>query len=417
MKTKQLQKNIPSEWQQVKLGDISDIFSGGTPDTNNQHFWNGKINWITPTEITKTGKYIENETEKKITELGLKNSSAKLLPKGSLVICTRATVGECSISTYPISTNQGFKNLIPKNNTTIDYLYYYIKSIKHQLIKLGSGSTFLEVSKGDIGKLKLKLPPLLEQNRIVSVLETWDKSIENLNKKIEIKKQIKKGLMQDLLTGKKRLSGFEDKWEIVTLGDVGEFRTSSVDKKTDQNQKIAFLCNYMDVYKRKVIKNTDIFQKITAKESQFESSSLEVGDVLFTPSSETPEDIGYSAVVQSTLPNLLFSYHLVRFRPNKSVLNISYSSFCFNQVSFRKYLSSVAAGVTRFTLSKSAFENATVNLPSVGEQKAIAEILTTADNEISVLEKKLEIFKEQKRYLLNNLITGAIRTPENLSVK
>lgn len=170
------------KWANVKLADIAEIFSGGTPDTSNQDFWSGEINWITPTEITKTGKYIVLETEKKITGAGLKNCSAKLLPKNSLVICTRATVGECSISTYPICTNQGFKNLVPKKNTTVEYLYYFIKSIKSKLIKLGSGSTFLEVSKGDIEKLKLYLPPLTEQIAIANILTTADKEIAELEK-------------------------------------------------------------------------------------------------------------------------------------------------------------------------------------------------------------------------------------------
>ncbi len=188
-------------WYVTELKKIAEIFSGGTPDTSNKYFWDGNINWITPTEITRTGKYIIQQTEKKITDLGLKNSSAKLLPKNSLIICTRATVGECAISTYPISTNQGFKNLVPKSNTNVEYLYYFIKSIKNKLIKLGSGSTFLEISKGDIEKLKIHLPPIDEQTAIAQILATADKEIAELAKKLSIIKEQKRYLLNNLITG------------------------------------------------------------------------------------------------------------------------------------------------------------------------------------------------------------------------
>ncbi len=197
-------KRLPGfnkNWEITELKKIAEIFSGGTPDTGNRDFWDGNINWITPTEITKTGKYIIQKTEKKITDLGLKNSSAKLLPKNSLIICTRATVGECAISTYPISTNQGFKNLVPKSNTNVEYLYYFIKSIKNRLIKLGSGSTFLEVSKGDIEKLKIHLPPVDEQVAIAQILATADKEITELEKKLSILKEQKRYLLNNLITG------------------------------------------------------------------------------------------------------------------------------------------------------------------------------------------------------------------------
>jgi type I restriction enzyme S subunit len=403
MKTNQSQKNIPYGWDEVRLIDVvSFLDSKRVPIESDERSTrkgiypyygaSGIIDYID--DYIFDGEFILlGEDGANILD---RSSPLAFMVKGKIWVNNHAHV---------------FK---AKENIKLYFLSEYLESLSYE--KFNTGSAQPKLNRSVCEKIPVLLPPLPEQTRIVSVLETWDKSIENLNKKIEIKKQIKKGLMQDLLTGKKRLCGFKDKWGLIRLGDIGEFRTSSVDKKTIFSEKVALLCNYMDVYKRKIIKNTDIFQKITAKDGQIESSSLKIGDVLFTPSSETPEDIGYSAVVQSTLPNLLFSYHLVRFRPNKNILDVLYSSFCFNQVSFRKYLSSVSAGVTRFTLSKSAFENAVIKLPDIKEQKAIADILTTVDKEISELENKLKIIKDQKKFLLNNLITGEIRTPENLKV-
>lgn len=392
MKTNQSQKNISSNWRQVKLGDICDILSGGTPDTTNPGFWNGKINWITPTEITRTGKYINLETEKKITELGLKNSSARLLPKGSLVVCTRATVGECSISTYPISTNQGFKNLIPKKDTTVDYLYYFVKSIKPRLTKLGSGSTFIEVSKGDIEKIKLNLPALLEQNRIVSVLETWDRSIEKLTQKIEIKKQIKKGLMQDLLTGKKRLAGFKDKWEIRNLGelcDIGTGKKNNQDKIEDGAYPFFVRSPFVE---------------------RINSYSYD-GEAILIPGEGNIGKIFHYI-------NGKFDFHqrVYKISDFKKGVSGKYVYFYLFK-NFSKATKSDSVKATVDSLRLPTFTNFKINLPSFREQEIIVNVLTTADKEIAELEKKLFIIKEQKRYLLNNLITGTIRTPETLSTK
>lgn len=189
------------KWTTVKLGNVVEIVSGGTPDTNTASFWNGEVNWITPTEITKIGKYITNDTEKKITKSGLQSSSALLIPEGSLILCSRATIGACAINTYPIATNQGFKNLIPSNAIFVEFLYYKIKISKNLLLRISSGSTFMEFSKKDISKMKLDLPPISEQKAIANILTLADKEIEKLERKLSLLKNQKKYLLNNLITG------------------------------------------------------------------------------------------------------------------------------------------------------------------------------------------------------------------------
>lgn len=191
-------------WGIKKLGEIGTFVSGGTPDTEKAEYWNGDIVWLTPSEITKLKTRFVSDSERKITKLGLKNSSAVLLPKNSLIICTRATIGDCCINTEEVSTNQGFKNLIPNNNCT-DFLYYLISIYKSDLIRRACGSTFLEISKHDIEKLKYVFPPLPEQKAIADILSKADEEIELLNKKLEAFKLEKKALMQKLLTGQIRV--------------------------------------------------------------------------------------------------------------------------------------------------------------------------------------------------------------------
>jgi type I restriction enzyme S subunit len=197
---------IPKGWKVVKIDELGRFVNGGTPKTNNYEYWNGNINWCTPTEITalKGYKYIKN-TNRKITEEGLKNSGAQLIPNNSLLVCTRATIGDCAINIGEFTTNQGFKSIIPNLNTNTEFLYYLICAIKPKLIMQSSGSTFLEISKTAFESIKIALPPLPEQQQIAYILTSVDDKLELLqNQKSEFA-SLKKGLMEQLLTGKVRV--------------------------------------------------------------------------------------------------------------------------------------------------------------------------------------------------------------------
>lgn len=212
---------IPKEWKVLPLKNLGNVFSGGTPDTNEKSYWNGNILWCTPSDITKLRTKLITDTTYKITELGLKNSSAALLPPGCILVCTRATIGNAAITVKEMSTNQGFKNIEPiKKDVDIDWLFYYITLNKHRLVQLGVGSTFLEVSKKDFEKFKVIVPPLSEQQKIAEVLSTWDEAIEKQSQLVEKLELRKKGLMQQLLTGRKRLPGFSGEWKKARLGEL-----------------------------------------------------------------------------------------------------------------------------------------------------------------------------------------------------
>jgi len=193
-------------WVEKTLSAVCDIKSGGTPSTTRSDYWDGEIIWCTPTDITKLKgfKYI-TETSRTITNLGLKSSSAEVVPPYSLIMTTRATIGECAINLEPITTNQGFKNLSPKEGSNIDFLYYLIATEKNNLITLCSGSTFLEISKKQVEEFTVTLPPLTEQTRIATILSDMDEEISTLETKLTKARQIKQGMMSELLTGKIRL--------------------------------------------------------------------------------------------------------------------------------------------------------------------------------------------------------------------
>lgn len=169
---------LPSSWVWTTVGQIGITVSGGTPSTNNPKFWGDEIAWITPADLSGyKGKYIANG-KRSISKLGLENSSATLIPENALLFSSRAPIGYVAISQCPLTTSQGFKNLVPVGSTYIDYIYYYLQFAKEEAIKRARGTTFLELSGSAFSQIPVPLPPYNEQKRIVSKLEELFSRIE-----------------------------------------------------------------------------------------------------------------------------------------------------------------------------------------------------------------------------------------------
>lgn len=197
-------KRLPGfggEWQQKKIGNLGEIVSGGTPETNEPSYWDGSIPWCTPTDITNSGKYISS-TDRYITSKGIANSSASILPCGTIMMCSRASVGPRCINTVPMATNQGFKSIICNADVVdTEYLFYLIGMCEHAFIRLASGSAFLELSKHDFEEFVVWMPELQEQKAIATILACADREIELIRQSIVQEQQKEKALMQLLLTG------------------------------------------------------------------------------------------------------------------------------------------------------------------------------------------------------------------------
>ena len=191
-------KEFSGEWESVMLKDVASIVGGGTPSTTEERYWNGKIPWFTPTEI-KEEKYVY-ESQRTITEEGLQKSSAKLLPKGSILLTTRASLGDMAISIREVSTNQGFQSIIVKDGTSNEFIYYLQPKIKKYCYTKASGSTFLEISKNNIEKFTFRIPNLNEQEKIASFFSLIDKKIELQTEKVEQLKNYKRGIMQKIFS-------------------------------------------------------------------------------------------------------------------------------------------------------------------------------------------------------------------------
>ena len=180
-----------------ELGTVCSIVGGGTPDTLRPEYWEGNVEWFTPSEIGKS-KYVLSSL-RKISQVGLSNSSAKSLPAGTVLLTTRATLGEMSIARSECSTNQGFQSLVADSKRVLpEYLYYLQILIKPWCEKYASGNTFREISKASLSKCVVPVPCLNSQKRIVCILSRIDELIETHERAEDSLTQIKEGLLQQL---------------------------------------------------------------------------------------------------------------------------------------------------------------------------------------------------------------------------
>ncbi|ADQ59045.1 restriction modification system DNA specificity domain protein [Lactobacillus amylovorus GRL 1112] len=191
-------KKFTNKWTKRKLGNIAKIIGGGTPSTSNHDYWNGNINWYSPTEIGNN--IFVNSSNKKISIKGLNNSSAKLLPGGKTILFTsRAGIGNMAIMLTDGCTNQGFQSwVIDDTKIDIYFLYSLGRLLKHDAIRQASGSTFLEISNKEVKKLLLEIPSFTEQKLIGNMLRKIDDDIVRQKERIILITKIKKNLLQKL---------------------------------------------------------------------------------------------------------------------------------------------------------------------------------------------------------------------------
>ena len=195
-----------------------------------------------------------------------------------------------------------------------------------------------------------------------------------------------------------RFKGFEKEWKTYILSSIGNFRSNGVDKKIYNDEQIVNLLNYMDVYNYRKItsKNCIDLMKVSATKKQIKDCNIIKGDIFFTPSSETPDEIGYVMSIEETLPNTCYSYHLMRFRPFDRILYLSFADYCFSSNYFRGQMKFKAKGVQRFILSKPDFESLEALLPSYEEQEIITCLFKAIENVINDCKKKIASLKQLK---------------------
>lgn len=307
----------------------------------------------------------------------------------------------------------------PKNDLVdIDYLIYYFLTKR--------GTDILEAaSPGGAGrnrtlgqerflKSKITLPPLSEQQKIAAILSTQDKVIELKEKRLAQKEQQKKYLMQQLLTGKKRLPGFNEKWKVEKFSEIFDFLSTNTLSRDNLFEGVGAIQNihYGDILtKFNEVIDLDCVCLPSIKESAIPNNCATVksGDIIIA---DTAEDLtaGKAVEVQNIGDRVIYSgLHTMLCRPKEQLFSDGWLGFYMNSEAYHKQLIPYIAGVKVMAISKSNIVKTYIAIPSKAEQAAIVEILSTADHEIDLLQKSIEAEKQKKKSLMQLLLTGKVR--------
>lgn len=401
-------KNIPEirfegfvgEWEIRKLEEISDSYSGGTPSVGISEFYNGFIPFIRSAEINK------NSTELYITELGLLNSSAKLVDVGNILYALYgATSGEVGRSQVKGAINQAILAIIPKNGFDAEFIMQYLRKKKKEII-----STYLQGGQGNLSgaivkKLNIDLPKYVEQSQIGTFFQNLDKQITLEQQKHDKLVTLKKAMLEKMYPKEGasvpeiRFEGFKGEWEEEKLVDIGYTYTGLSGKnKTDFGHGKGRYVTYMNVFSNTIAKK----ENTEAIEIDHSQNNVQFGDVFFTTSSETPEEVGMSSVWLANCQDTYLNSFCFGYRPVIKVDNY-YFAYLLRSTVIRKKIIFLAQGISRYNISKNKVMEIIVPLPNIDEQSKIGSYFQNLDNLISLQQQKIDKLKNIKKACLDKM--------------
>ena len=391
---------IPQEWEVKRLGAIAKCFSGGTPKSDSENMYGGIIPFI------RSGEIHSNKTALFLTEEGLKKSSAKMVEIGDLIFALYgANSGDCAISQINGAINQAI--LCIRSSKVINpFLQPYLELQKDMFIAKylqgGQGNLSGEI----VNSYTIPVPPMEEQRKIAEILDAWDEAIEKQSRLIERLEVRKRALMQRLLTGRTRLSGFTTPWQKIKLSEMGKFDKGAGVPKDKITSSGCKAITYGEIYTKYDYVIKDFASYIDSDTAQT-SKQISSGAILFAGSGETLEDIG-KCVAFIDNDKAYAGGDIIIFNPSIEVDSLVLSYILNSPVAIaqkRRY----GQGHSVVHIYQKDLARIELELPSLPEQKAIAEVLTTVDDEIATHRKKLVALRQQKRGLMQQLLTGKTR--------
>ncbi len=383
---------VPKGWLEKSLSDITKWSSGGTPSKNNPEFWNGDIPWISAASMR--GHYF-SDSELKITALAV-SEGAKIAPENSLLLLVRGSMLwnkiPVGITAKKVAFNQDVKCIKPDvKKTNSEFLLYWFLTNEHHLMNMvtGTGIGAGKLDTTDLQNLEIILPPLPEQRKIAKILSTWDQAIATTERLIAASQQQKKALMQQLLTGKKRLVNPE-----TGISFSGEWHHTELNALLDYMQPTPYLVDstdYDDSYSTPVLTAGKSFiLGYTNEEHGIYRENLPV--IIFDDFTTDSKFVDFAFKAKSSAMKILSA---------RKGVSIKYVFEAMNMINFK------IGGHQRHWIS--IFSNLVIPVPNIDEQQKIASVLTAADQEIELLEAKLAHLKDEKKALMQQLLTGKRR--------
>ena len=377
------------EWETKSINDLADVIGGGTPDTTVKSYWNGEIQWFTPSEIGKN-KFVDSSL-RTITEEGLNNSSAKLLPPNTILLSSRATIGECSLSLRECATNQGFQSLVSKK-CNVDFLYYLIQTKKKDLIRKSCGSTFLEISANEVRKIQVSVPSDVEQQKIAGLLSLIDKRIATQNKIIEKYES----LIQAIIYQKKTDGIRKGNWQKTELSEV-------LKERTEKNINDHTVCSVS--VSQGVINQIEYLGRSFAAKETSHYNVVKYGDIVYTKS--PTGDFPYGIVKRSYIKNAVAVSPLYGvYKPiNDNIGVILHFYFMQSNNAFNYLHPLIQKGAKNtINITNIRFLENSIPLPKTeNEAVYIADALTSIQTKIDTEKSLLRSYEKEKQYLLRQM--------------
>lgn len=370
------------EWETKLINDLAVVIGGGTPDTTIKSYWDGEIQWFTPSEIGKN-KYVDSSL-RTITEEGLNNSSAKLLPPNTILLSSRATIGECSLSLRECATNQGFQSLVSKK-CYVDFLYYLIQTKKRDLIRKSCGSTFLEISANEVRKIQVSVPTDVEQQKIAGLLSLIDERIATQNKIIEKYESLIRGISNNLLYAYDGM--------LVCLRKILNERS----ERTITNNQHEVLSSTV----KGIFSQREYFSKDIASENNVGYKIIRLHDVVLSPQNLWMGNINY---------NNKFDIGIVS--PSYKIFSIANGydkQFVAAMLKTRRALynymlvSEQGASIVRRNLNMEAFEQLVFKIPPLDIQRKIGNAIYVLHSRLELAIKVKTDYEKQKQWLLTQM--------------
>ena len=377
------------EWVTKSINDLAVVIGGGTPDTTVKSYWDGEIQWFTPSEIGKN-KYVDSSL-RTITEVGLNNSSAKLLPPNTILLSSRATIGECSLSLRECATNQGFQCLVSKK-CNVDFLYYLIQTKKKDLIRKSCGSTFLEISANEVRKIQVSVPSDVEQQKIAELLSLIDERIATQNKIIEKYES----LIQAIIYQKKAAGIRKGDWQKTELSNV-------LKERIEKNTNGYIICSVS--VSQGVINQIEYLGRSFAAKETLHYNVVKYGDIVYTKS--PTGDFPYGIVKRSYIKDDVAVSPLYGvYMPVNDYIGVILHFYFMQPSNAFNYLHPLIQKGAKNTINitNERFLKNSIPLPKTeNEAIYIANTLISIQKKIDMEKKMLWSYEKEKQYLLSKM--------------
>ncbi|MGH9755371.1 MAG: restriction endonuclease subunit S [Blastocatellia bacterium] len=386
------------EWRTAPLGKLVRFASGGTPSREVLRFWNGDIPWLSAKDLKR---FRLNDSIEKVTQEGV-NNGARLIEAGSVLILVRGMTllkdVPVGVTERPMAFNQDLKALIPNREVDGYYLGFYLAANKFRLLTLvdrashGAGRLPSDL----LQSFEIELPGMEEQRKIANILLTWDRAIERAEMRVAAESRLKRGLLEQLLTGRKRLDDFDGrKWESVKLGDV------IIESKLRNGVALA----EKDICAVSKGEGIVPMRKKIPGESMGQCKVVRKGCFIYDPMR-----LNTGSIAKWSGPgDALASPDYVVFKCDESRLDPEFLNYFRLSHHWTQFVENAGTGSVRVRTRLSDLAALKLALPPLEEQRRIAAILNACDRELALLRQQLAALKRQKQGLMQKLLTGQIR--------